>query len=228
MATPKSRSAVVYPSAPEAPAGDRVVELSTLAAHDEWEDVRIVGADLARDRLQDLRLDRCELQQTVLTAAELLGLALVDVVAADCEMSGANLHEASFLRVELRNCRLAGIDLSGCHLRDVRFIDCKLDDANLRFVKAERMELVGCSLVDADFSESVLSDVIFDACDLTTAEFRKASMAGTRLAGSVLERVRGVASMRGAIVSRDQVIPLAMSLLGGVGLEIEEEEEEEA
>lgn len=221
MAAAKSTSGTAHPSGPEPPSGDGVVELSTLAPRDEWEDARIVGADLVGVRLEHLRLDRCEVHRTVFTTAQLPGLALVDVLATDCELSGAVLHEASLLRVELRNCRLAGVDLSGARLRDVRFVDCKLDGANFRFATAERMELDRGSVVDADFTEATFTSVTFDRCDLDQADFTRASMAGTRLSGSKLDGVRGVASMRGAIVAPEQVIPLALSLLGGVGIEIE-------
>ncbi len=217
----KPTPADAHPSAPEPPAGDGVVELSTLSSREEWEDARIEGADLVGERIEHLRLDRCTVARTALTTAQLPGLALVDVSFTDCELSGAGLHEASLLRVELRNCRLAGVDLSGARLRDVRLVECKLDGANLRFLIAERVELQGCSAVDADFTEATLTGVAFDRCDLRQADFTKASMAGTRLAGSKLDAVRGVATMRGAIVAPEQVIPLALSLLGGVGLEIE-------
>lgn len=221
MPARKPTSTSPGPSAPEPPSGADVVERTVIASRDEWEDERIIDADLSGQSADHVRLDRCELQRVVLTGANLWGLSLVDVLAVDCEFSGAILHESSFLRVELRNCRMAGVVISSSMLRHVRFRDCKLNGANFRLANADHVELTGSSLVDADFYEATLRHASVLGSDLSGAEFSKASMHGARLVGSKLDGVKGATSMRGVIVGPDQVLPLGLGLLGDLGIKIE-------
>jgi uncharacterized protein YjbI with pentapeptide repeats len=209
------------PLPPEPPSEPQVLEHFEVAAREVWEDERILDMDFADQVADSVRLTRCELQRVVFTGARLRGLSLVDVLAVDCELSGAFLHEASLLRVELRNCRMAGVVLSQSSLSQVRLVDCKLDGANVRFARADHVEMTDCSLIDTDFYEAVLTDSALDGCDLRNADFSKASVPGLRLGRSKLDGVRGATSMGGAVVPGDQVLPLALSLFGDLGIEIQ-------
>jgi uncharacterized protein YjbI with pentapeptide repeats len=224
MAKRKAAPAFAPPLPPEPPVETVVVERSAVSSHDEWEDERVVDADLSGQVAAQVRLTRCELHRVVLTGAELRGVALVDVLAVDCEFSGALLHEASLQRVELRNCRMGGVVLSQSHLNHVRFVDCKLDEANLRLARVDHVQLSDCSLVDADFYEAGVAKSTFDGCDLRGSDFSKASVAGLRLIGSRLDGVRGAMSMGGVVVAGEQVLPLALSLFSELRIEIQNDE----
>ena len=100
--TPAPKSPPPLP--PEPPSEPRVGEHSVVLSHDEWEDERVFDTDLAGQVADRVRLTRCELHRVAFTGAQLRGLALVDVLAVDCELSGAFLPEAFLQRVELRNC----------------------------------------------------------------------------------------------------------------------------
>jgi uncharacterized protein YjbI with pentapeptide repeats len=214
----------VPPLSPEPPSEPFVAEHSGMSSHDAWEDQRVFDADLAGQIADQVRLTRCELHRVVFTGAQLRGLALVDVLAIDCELSGAFLHEASLRRVELRNCRMTGVVMSQARLGHVRLIDCKLDGANLRLAQTDHVEMSDCSLVDADFYEAVLATSALYGCDLRSSDFSKASVKGLRLGRSKLDGVRGSLSMGGVVVTGDQVLPLAQSLLGELGIEIQNDE----
>ena len=214
----------VPPLSPETPSEPLVGAHSGMSSHDAWEDEQILDADLAGQIADQVRLTRCELHRVVFTGAQLRGLALVDVLAIDCELSGAFLHEASLRRVELRNCRMTGVVMSQSSLSHVRLIDCKLDGANLRLARADHVEVSDCSLVDADFYEAVLTTSALHGCDLRGSDFSKASVKGLRLGRSKLDGVRGAMSMAGVVVAGDQVLPLAQSLLGELGIEIQNDE----
>src|SRR5438445_9555780 len=109
MPARKSGPKFVSPTAPEPPLEPVVGEHSGVFSDDEWQDERISDADFAGQVADRVRLTRCELHGVVLTGATLRGIALVDVLAVDCELSGAFLHEGILRRVELRNCRMAGV-----------------------------------------------------------------------------------------------------------------------
>jgi uncharacterized protein YjbI with pentapeptide repeats len=212
------------PLSPEPPSETLVGEHTTISSHDEWEDERVFDADLSGQVADRVRLTRCELHRAVLTGAQLRGLALIDVLAVDCELSGAFLHEALLQRVELRNCRMTGVVFSQSRLNHVRFNDCKLDEANLRLAQADHVRMTDCSLIDADFYGAALTNSALDGCDLRGSDFSKASVVGLQLGRSRLDSVRGGLSMRGVVVSGDQVLPLALSLFGDLGIEIQNDE----
>jgi uncharacterized protein YjbI with pentapeptide repeats len=214
------------PLPPEPPSEARVGEHSTVSSHDEWEDERVVDTDVSGQVADRVRLTRCELHRVVLTGAQLRGLALIDVLAIDCELSGAFLHEARFQRVELRNCRMTGVALSQSRLNHVRFTECKLDEANLRLAQADHLQMTDCSLIDADFHQATVTKSAFDGCDLRDSDFSKASVQGLRLGRSRLDGVRGAMSMTGVVITGDQVLPLALSLFGDLRIEIRNDEPE--
>jgi uncharacterized protein YjbI with pentapeptide repeats len=208
--------------APRLPASLTEVARSDLDPYDEWRDERVAGADLAARIAGHVEISACELRNVRLTGAHLERLRLIDVLLVDCELSGALLHESSFLRVELRNCRATGLVVAQAKLAHVRFVDCKLDDANFRFARAGQIVFDRCSLVGADFYDAEFTTTVFSGCNLTNAEFSKASMAGARLAGSRLEAVRGAGSLAGAIVATDQVLPLALGVFADLGIVVEQ------
>ena len=213
------------PISPEVPVEAVNRRRSDLDPRADWEDEQVVDADFSGQSADGLWLTRCELRGVRFTAAQLKRLSLTDVVAVDCEFSGAVLHDPSFLRVEFRNCRMAGLVLVNGKFRHVRLIDCKLDESNLRFVDAEHVVWEGCSLAGADFMEASLAKTRFDGCDLRAASFAKASMRGVRLGGSRIDGIVGAGSMAGVVVSSDQVLPLALSLLGEFDIEISDDPE---
>jgi uncharacterized protein YjbI with pentapeptide repeats len=215
------------PLAPRLPDPLGLSRHETLRSHDEWENERVDGelTDLTGRIADHVEMSACALHGVRLTGARLEHLRLVDVLAVDCELSGALVTESSLQRVEFRNCRMSGLVMSDAKLRHARFRDCKLDEANFRFVKGEGVVFDGCSLVDADFSEAVFTSSAFVHCDLGKAEFSKASMKGARLAGSILDGLRGAGYLRGVVVGTDQVLPLALGVFADLGISISDEVE---
>jgi uncharacterized protein YjbI with pentapeptide repeats len=213
------------PLPPEPPAEPLVVEHASVGSFEAWDDERVVDADLAGQGADGVHLTRCELHRVAFTGAELRGLTLVDVLAVECELSGAFLPEAVLRRVEFRNCRMTGVVASQSNLSHVRLVECKLDEANLRLARADNVQMRDCSLVEADLYEAVLTNSALEGCDLRGCDFSKASVAGLRLRGSSLEGVRGAMSMGGVVVAGHQILPLALSLFGELNIEIRNDDD---
>ncbi len=225
MSARRASSDFTPPLTPEPPEDDRIAEHASLDAHDDWEDERVVGGDLSGADAPSARFTRCELAGVALTGARLRGLALVDVLFEDCELSGALVQEAWLQRVEFRNCRMAGVVFAQSHLSHVRFVDCKLDEASFRLAELDHVHVSGCSLVEADLYEATVASGFLERCDLTGADFAKANVRGLRLGGSTLDGVRGALSMGGAVIEGAQVLPLALGLLGELGIEIRNDDD---
>jgi uncharacterized protein YjbI with pentapeptide repeats len=223
---PARKSARMFtpPLPPEPPSEAQPRDDVALFSHDECEDEVAIDVDLAGHAAEGVRLTRCELHRVVLTGAQFRGLSLVDVLAVDCELSGAYMLEAHLQRVEMRNCRMTGVVLGQATLSHVSFRDCKLDDASFRLLRADHVEMNGCSLLQADFYEASLTNSALDDCDLRGGDLSKASVRGVRFGGTKLDGVRGALNLAGAVIAGDQVLPLALSLFAELHIEIENEE----
>ena len=107
-------------------------------------------------------------------------------------------------------------------LRHIRFTDCRLDGASFRGATLEQCVFERCNLVDADFAEATFDAVELVECDLGRADLSVARCQRVFLTRSMLEEVRGVARLRGATVTPDAVVPLAMSAFAALGFVIDE------
>jgi len=222
MSAATKREPLVAPRLPD--------ELVTVSDWDEgdalgWAELDVRGEfvgvdadriDVRRSRFVDVRL----------SAARLDGARFSDVRMEGCDLSGASLMESAWTRVELVRCRLSGAALGGGRWRDVRLVDCKLDGAHLRQVRGERVELERCVATSVDFSGAQITGCRMFDCDLGGADFSNVSLPGLRMHGSALDGLRGVASLRGAVIDTAQVMPLALRLFDAIGITVDDERDE--
>ena len=192
----------------------------TLADEAVWDGHEVAGT-FAGAIAAHVDVVGCRLTGVALTGAEIDRLRLIDTILEDCELSGAVLTRSVLNRVEFRRCRCSGLVASGAELTDTRFVDCKLDDANFRMTAWKRSLLDGCLMTGADFREARLATTRFDACDLSRVDFTKASLPGVSLAGSTLVDLRGAGSLKGVLITGDQVVPLALAMFATMGIRID-------
>jgi uncharacterized protein YjbI with pentapeptide repeats len=91
-------------------------------------------------------------------------------------------------------------------------------------VRGDHVTMDDCSLVEADFYGAVLEQSAVEGCDLRGSDFSTASVPGLRLGRSTLDGVRGALSLGGTVVGGEQVLPLALSLLADLHIEIRNDE----
>jgi uncharacterized protein YjbI with pentapeptide repeats len=209
------------PTPPQPPSSDAPADVTAVAGG-RLEDVTLDGLDLADRELDDLVLERCHLRAVTFTGAVGDGLTWRDVRLDGCELSGARLAGASFHRVAVGHGRGMGLVLADATARHVRFVECRLDGANVRAADLDQCVFERCSLVDADFSGSKLTAVAFTDCDLTRAEFHNVRCERVRLEHCTVEGLRGVAGLRGAVVTPDEVVPLALSAFATLGITVDD------
>ena len=188
----------------------------------EWEDGRLVDADLSAQVAETAVLSRVDLAQVLLTASQLPGARITDARLTVCDLSGTLLSGASLLRAEMHNCRMNGVVLSDARLRHVRLVDCRLEEANLRFCRLENVVFEDCALGGADLTGATLDAVTFDRCDLRRVELHQATMTSTRLAACELEGLRGATRLGGATITSDELMPLSLCLLAELRISLED------
>jgi len=107
-----------------------------------------------------------------------------------------------------------------CRRTDVAFRGCRLDLAGFRFARLHRVVFEDCILREADFAQARCRSVRFDACDLTGAGFAGARFDASELRGCTLEGITGVDGLRGAALEWTEIVGLAGTLAGALGIRV--------
>lgn len=168
----------------------------------------------------DVELIECLFTGIELTSRTFTGLRARDVVFERCDLSGAVLDGAVLDRVEFRGCRLTGTMLSATTLTDVVIADCVANMANFRAARARRLFVEDSILIEADLYTASLTDSAFLDCDLRRANVDSVRIERVSLHGSTLDEIKGVASLAGACIDDDQMIPMGVALVAGLGIRV--------
>jgi uncharacterized protein YjbI with pentapeptide repeats len=185
----------------------------------------IFNGDFSGQAHEDATMERSHVTGAQFTGAILCRSRLTDMLFENCDFSGSDLDETSATRVEFRDCRMSGVMLTRSALRDVRFAGCRLDDANFRMSEAKAVAFEDADLRRSDFYASDLTGTRFFDCDLTSAEFSKATAASVRFHGSTLHDLKGGQYLAGAVIESAQVLPVALAVLAGLQIGIDDERE---
>lgn len=200
-----------------------------LAAGDEKEirqtaqadRIILEDADLSAADLSGGRLTECVLRSVTMGDADLTAASIVesswervnsphlkaprstwrDVVLQDSRLGVAELHDAGISAMVVRGCKLDLVNLRNAVLTDVLFEDCAIGELDISGARANRVK--------------------FSDCTLGTLEARDARLKDVDLRGAALHRLVGLAGLKGALISPDQLLDLAPSLAQHLGLEVE-------
>ncbi|HEX7661033.1 MAG TPA: pentapeptide repeat-containing protein [Pseudonocardiaceae bacterium] len=163
------------------------------------------------------------LRKLNLSGANLGSLYLMDTVLEDVDLSNASVQRTNANRVELLRCRAIGLRLSLQQAADLYVDDCRIDFATIRIMKIKKIAVfAGCSFRETTIAGD-LSNAVFADCDLTETEFAATGANACDLRGCRLEGARGLHTLRGAIISREQAISVADQLATEIGLVIKED-----
>ncbi|MCL2395438.1 MAG: pentapeptide repeat-containing protein, partial [Acidimicrobiaceae bacterium] len=166
----------------------------------------------------------CRLVDARLTGSRLSRGHLTDCVVLDSDFSGVFLGECRLTRVEFHRCRLSGLQALGSNFDDVAFFDCKMAEASLRTSEWQRAEFHDCDLVDSDFHGSKLPAARFERCDLSGADLSKSDLRGSRLHGSILDRLHGGEALRGVTIGSEQIVPAALAVFAALNISVGDDE----
>lgn len=210
------------PAAPAVPAS--LTATASIADEGVYTKSIFDGCDLAGQKAESVEIDTCRMLSVNLSGSRLTRAMVTNTVIERSNLSNLRAMNSSLIRVELTTNRMTGISWTGGRLRDVTFRDCRLDLAGFRSTSAANVLFEGSNLKQADFQGADLRGVTFENCDLTGAQFSGADMNGTRLLNCVLVGVNGATSMAGAAVASRDMVALAYSLAGALGITVLDED----
>jgi uncharacterized protein YjbI with pentapeptide repeats len=190
-----------------------------LTSRFEIEDA-LVGGDFSEARAAGGRFMRSRLDRVSLTGSRLRSVALIDVIAAGCELSGADWTSARLRRVVFEGSRMAGTLFADAELDDVVFRGCKLTLASFNSARLNEVVFEDCELDEAFLGRGRMRAVRFDGCRLLRADFSGASLARVDLRGSELDPAGDVTGLRGATIDGYQLAGLAGHLARALGIKV--------
>jgi uncharacterized protein YjbI with pentapeptide repeats len=194
--------------------GDRLEPRRDYDAID-FVDRDFTGQDASDARFLECRLERCHLDglsmrrvrvvDSLLSEVRAASVDLTDSTWRDSRMSGGRLGAmtlagATWTGIRVHGSKLGFVNLAGAHVEDVVFEACEIDSLDARGAQLRSVGFVDCTMDELNIAEATLS---------------KVDLSGARLRSLV-----GVESLRGAIVSHEQLLDLAPLLAAQLGLEV--------
>lgn len=122
------------------------------------------------------------------------------VMVEGSRIGAAELYEAVFDTVMLRGCKLDLVNLRGARLTDVVLDSCTIGELDLTAASVRRLQL--------------------RSCDVDVLILSQASLAHADLRGCRLRQLVGLDSLRGAVISPEQLTDLAPSFAEQLGLSV--------
>lgn len=180
--------------------------------------VRFEGTDFTGAHAEGHTFLECSVLGATLDGAHLEGSRW-----SECEWQrvggvGLTLSEASLADTTVEGCRLAAVSAWGSTWRDVTVRGGKVDFLNLRGARLKDVAFVDCVVVELDLQEATVDGLTFEGCTLVAPTFGRGTYASLDLSGAELRSPVGLAGLRGATLSRSQVIDLAEVLAVELGI----------
>ena len=181
----------------------------TDVARDAWE----LGVG---DTVEACRFDGLEVATWGLRGARLVEAVFV----------GANIPVASGARsdwrdVEVRDSRFGSVEAYDTAWRGIRFTRCKLGYVNLRAAELLDVAFVDCTIDEIDLLDASARRVAFETTRIATLNVSGARLTDVDLRGADIGQVVGMAGLRGATISSEQLQLMAPALADLAGIVVE-------
>ncbi|WGW12912.1 pentapeptide repeat-containing protein [Saxibacter everestensis] len=164
----------------------------------------------------------------------------IDCLFEDCSLNAASLRNGRFRDSRLTRVSAAELDCANSHWRNIEFSDVRLGAWEWHGARMDRVAVSGgkidfINLRGAVIGDLTLSDCVIGELDLSGATARRLSLAGCRverlvvdkatlsgvdLRGAEISVIQGIDSLRGTLISRDQLYDLAPALAAHLGVSV--------
>jgi uncharacterized protein YjbI with pentapeptide repeats len=191
-----------------------------VETHGDYDAVAFEGLDLTDQNANnanflDCRLERCRLDGLLMRRTR-----VVECLLADLQAVSLDLSESVWRDCLMTGGRVGVLTAPAAKWARVRVRGAKLDFVNFRGAQLLDVVFEGCVIADIDFADAQLTRVEFLDCVVDDLNLGGAALSRVDLSGATLRMLRGLGSLRGAVVSQDQLLDLAPLLAAHLGLEV--------
>ncbi|WIB60548.1 pentapeptide repeat-containing protein [Curtobacterium sp. MCLR17_007] len=182
---------------------------------------RIAALDVAGERLPDLELEACVIEEWHADGADLRGLRIHDCVVESLDAPVLRASSSTWRDVRIGGGRVGSAELYDAGLSGVEFVGMKLGFVNLRGATVTDMVFRDCVIDELDIADARLLRVSFEGTRIRAAEGSNTSIAHVDLRAADLDRVERLEGFRGATIGSDQLYTLAPLLAAQAGYRVD-------
>ncbi len=213
------------------PAPGRAIELpeltpfggTALEPRGDYEAIDFTGLDLSGQRADAAGFLRCRLERCRLDGLAMPRARISECLLTECQAASIDLAASIVRDSLLADARLGVLAAAEAGWSSVRVRGGKVDLLDLSRGRLNDLAFEGCTIGELDLTGSRVRTMRFDACEIDELVVDDARLADVDLSGAVLRLVRGIGSLRGATIVRDQLVDFAPLLAAHVGLKVRDD-----
>ena len=171
--------------------------------------------DADESRFLECRMERCCLDGLTMRRARFVDSVLLDAYGASLDAT-----DSSWRGCRIGGGRLGALAMAGATWTDVRLRGIKIGFLSLAGARVDNVVFEECEIEGFDARSAQLNSVVFLDCSLGELNVAEATLSKVDLSHARLKTLVGVESLRGAIVSQQQLLDLAPLLADRLGLEV--------
>jgi uncharacterized protein YjbI with pentapeptide repeats len=225
--TTTRKARVETPGRPAVPPTLTPFDGERLEPHRDYDALDFVDGDFTGQDASDAMFMECRLQRCCLDGTSMRRARLVESVLADCRAASVDLADSTWRESGISGGRLGAVTLAGATWTGVRVRGAKIGFANLARATLEDVVFEGCEIGGLDLRAARARSMRFVDCTIDELNVAGTTLSGVDLTGARLRSLIGVESLRGAIVSPDQLHDLAPLLAAELGIEVRADEPED-
>lgn len=202
----------------------RLEQLADAAASDLdagvlLDGVRLSGAALPPANLAGAELTEVELSALTGDDLDLTAARLREVLLREVRFSAVRAARGDWQDVEASG-RFGVLDAHEARWRSIILDGCKVDFLSLRGAEVDDVLLTGCQIGELDLTGAKVTRVRLEGTRVGALEAHDVRSEHLDLRGADFERIGGLPSLRGALVTPDQVTWWAPALAEALGLRV--------
>lgn len=196
---------------------------SAMFDREEYE--AVAYADIARDMWEvgvGTTIDGCRFSGLDLGSWTLRGARVVESAFDGVDVPALSAARATLRDVEIRDSRFGSIEAYDGAWRGIRLTRCRLGYVNLRATELLDVAFEDCTIDEMDLLDATARRVAFPGSRIGTLNVGGARLTDVDLRGAQLREVVGMAGLRGATISPEQLQLMAPALAELAGIRLED------
>jgi uncharacterized protein YjbI with pentapeptide repeats len=192
----------------------------SLEPHADYDAIDFVDLDLSGQDGTDASFLECRMHRCRLDGASMRRARITESLLSDLHGASIDFTDSTWRDSHITGGRLGAVTLVGATWTGIRVRGSHLGFVNLAGAHLDDVVFDGCEIDSLDARTAELHSVAFIDCRLDELNVAGATLSSVDLSGARLRTIVGVESLRGAIVSHEQLMDLAPLLAAQVGLEV--------
>lgn len=194
----------------------------------EYQETLFKSNDYRNTIIKSMEFTECKFIKCNFREAQLTQSKFQHCMFADCDFGLSIFKNCSFSAVTFKKCQLVGINWTDTSLarknfiKPVDFIECVLNHSTFMGLSLKKLQMEHCMAHDVDFSETDLSQADCRCTDFSGSRFFHTNLSAADFTGAINYSISVIDN---PVKKAKFSLPEAMSLLSGLDIELNNNEE---